>query len=541
MNTAHTRSKTVQLPVFVTAGLFFVLALAFVPLIGIQNDESIFASVVYGPIAREFRLRAFGHDVPLMVMTYLGALKSWIYALLYAIWTPSVWSLRLPPVIIGTATIGIFALLCTKASKLPLVALAGVLLLATDPSFFLTTVFDWGPVAFQHLFLVSGTLLVLHFAHTQSTKALAAGFACFGFGLWDKALLSWSLFGLGVAVLLVFWKEFRRLFTVRRAAIAVLSFLLAGAPLVLYNIRHGLKTFRGNAKIDFSEVAPKWLHVKSTMDGSALFGYLVREEWEERKIEPTGGLPKASLDLRNLAGERRYGYAYWLFLASLAAIPLWWRQSHRTVLFSTVFLAAAWLLMAATHDAGATAHHVVLLWPFPQLIAAVAIGSLANRGRIWMAAAGLILGVVATQNLLVLNQYYTQATRVCGGTAWTDAIIPLRDAVKEAKPQAINLLGWGTEFTLIMLEKGALPLRNAAAHVNDENPSEDDRRAIEAILAEPNALFVAHTPELEIQQGVAKRFDTQAAHFGYSRQQVQTISDRCGRPTFEVFRYAKAQ
>lgn len=540
MNTAHTNSKTATTLVFVTAGLFFVLALAFVPLIGIQNDESIFASVVYGPIAREFRLRAFGHDVPLMVMTYLGALKSWLYALLYAIFQPSVWSLRLPPILIGAATVWIFARLVTKAQKSTAAALAGAILLAFDPSFFLTTVFDWGPVALQHFFIASGVLLLLHFAHTQRQAALAGGFACLGAGLWDKALLSWSLFGLGIATLLVFSKELRQMFTMRRAGIAILSFLLAGAPLVLYNARHGLKTFRGNAKIDFAEVAPKWLHVKSTLDGSALFGYLVREEWEERKVEPATALEKASLRLRELAGERRQGYGYWLFLASIAAVPLWWTRHRRAGLFTILYLAFSWLLMAATHDAGATAHHVVLLWPFPQFLGALAIGAMASRGKAWMLAAGLIVGAVSAQNLLVLNQYFTQATRVCGGTVWTDAIFPLHQTLKSTPAPAINLLGWGTEYTLIMLEKGALPLRNAAAHVMEENPSADDRRAIEAILGETGALFVAHTAELEIQQGVAKRFDAQAASFGFRREAVQAISDRCGRPTFEVFRYVKA-
>ena len=43
------------------------------------------------------------------------------------------------------------------------------------------------------------------------------------------------------------------------------------------------------------------------------------------------------------------------------------------------------------------------------------LASLADRGKPWLLLAGAILGLVASQNLLVLNQYYTQATRVCGG------------------------------------------------------------------------------------------------------------------------------
>ncbi len=522
--------------VFVTASAFFVLSIAFLPLLGIQNDESLFASVVYGPIAREFRLRAFHHDVPLMVMTYLGALKSWLFAGVFGLFKPGLWSVRLPAVLIGTATIGLFALLCTKALKLRISALAGAILLATDPSFLLTTVFDWGPVALQHLFLVSGVLLMLHFAHTRRQWALALGFGCLGMGLWDKALLSWSLVGLGLAVLCVFWREFRELLSWRTAAIATASFLLGAAPLVLYNARHGFKTFRGNAKINLAEIAPKWEHVKSTLDGSALFGYLVREEWEETKIEPADPVARASYQLRTWVGERRFGFGYWLFLAAVATVPVWWRR-RKAMLFALVYLAGSWLLMAATHDAGASAHHVVLLWPFPQFAAAITLGCLSDRGKPWMALTGVILGLVAAQNLLVLNQYYTQATRVCGGAVWTDAIEPLHQTLVKRHPQAINVLGWGTEFTLTMLEKGALPLRDAAAHVGDETPNEADRNAMQAILAEPNGIFIAHTPQLEIQQGYAKRFENAATGFGYRKELLETIADRCGRPTFEVFRF----
>ena len=518
---------------------FFLLCLAFIPVLGIQNDEALFASVIYGPIAREFRLRAFGHDLPLMVMTYLGALKTWAYVLIYGIFPPSIWSLRLPPVVFGALTVGIFAAFLNKAGKCGAAALAGALLLMLDPSFLLMTVYDWGPVAFQHLFLVSGCYLLWKFANNPTpAHYLFWGFFCLGMGLWDKALLSWSLFGLGVATLVVFHRELRQLFTLRRAGIAVLGFVIGGAPLVLYNVRHGLKTFRGNAKIDWSEVAPKWVHAKSTLDGSALFGYLVREEWEKTSVQPPNGLPSASFALREAVGERRQSFGYWMFLAGAVAIPLWWPR-RRAVLFALVYLACAWTLMAATKDAGASAHHVVLLWPFPQFVIAMTLAGLTTRGRWGMIAAGVIVGVLSTQNFLVLNQYYTQGTRFCGGTVWTDALEPLHQAIRNRAQNApaVNLLGWGTEFSLTMLEKGKLPLRNASVHVGEENPSTDDRNAIQAILAEPGALYVAHVEDQELQPGLVKRFDNQAKSFGYRREEVQRIDDRCGRPMFELFRY----
>ncbi|BDC52560.1 hypothetical protein F183_A48750 [Bryobacterales bacterium F-183] len=533
------RFKTILL---IVCACFFLLCLAFIPLIGIQNDEALFATVVYGPILREFRLRAFGHDLPLMVMTYLGALKSWVYAAIYGLFTPSLFSLRIPPAVIGAATIAVFSAFLSKATKSLPAAIAAAFLLALDPSFLLMTVYDWGPVAFQHLFLVCGCYLLWKFANNpDAQRPLFLGFFCLGMGLWDKALLSWSLIGLSIATVSVFHRELRQLFTLRRAGIAILGFLIGGAPLVLYNVRHGLKTFRGNAKIDWSEVAPKWVHAKSTLDGSALFGYLVREEWEKTSVPPAPGLATTSYALREAVGERRQTLGYWAFLISALAVPLWWRR-RRAAFFALIYLACAWTIMAATKDAGASAHHVVLLWPFPQFVIALAFAGLADRGRWGVLTLGIVVGVLSTQNFLVLNQYYTQATRFCGGTVWTDAMDPLHKAIvnRPAPTPMVNLLGWGTEFTLIMLEKGKLPLRNASVHVAADNPSQDDRNAIQAILGEAGALYVGHVEDQELQPGLVKRFDQQAASFGYRREEVQIIADRCGRPMFELFRYVPA-
>jgi hypothetical protein len=313
----------------------------------------------------------------------------------------------------------------------------------------------------------------------------------------------------------------------------------------LYNARTNLKTFRSNAKLSLSEVAPKWVQARSTLDGSALFGYLVREEWEEKSVTPApGSAAAASYDLRKVAGEKRRTWGYHAFLIAAAAVPLWWMR-RRAVLFALVYLAGAWLLMAATHDAGGSAHHAVLLWPFPQFVIAVALGCLSERlagqgvAKLGLTATGILTGLLVSQNLLVLNQYYTQATRVCGGTVWTDAVEPLRLSILKRKPKVINIMGWGTEFTLITLEKGTLPLRDVTGHVASDNPTADDRAAVEAIASEAGGLFIGHTPELEIQPGTGKKFEQAAAAFGFRKELLETINDRCGRPTFEVYRFVR--
>ena len=97
-----------------------------------------------------------------MVMTYIGSLKTLLYWPIFRILGANPWTLRLPVVLLGAITIFVFFRLA-NASGGPRAAAIGVFLLATDPVFLLTDTFDWGPVALEHVFLVTGCWFVYRF------------------------------------------------------------------------------------------------------------------------------------------------------------------------------------------------------------------------------------------------------------------------------------------------------------------------------------------------------------------------------------------
>src|ERR1019366_2821564 len=113
--------------------------------------------------------------------------------------------------------------------------------------YLLTTCLDWGPVALQHLLLVSGMLLLLGFYQQRSHLRLAWGCFLLGLAMWDKALVAWMLGGIFLALIIVFPQQIVRVTTLRRVAISVLAFALGALPLIVYNIEKPLATFRGNA------------------------------------------------------------------------------------------------------------------------------------------------------------------------------------------------------------------------------------------------------------------------------------------------------
>src|SRR5258708_30758325 len=112
--------------------LFILLGAAIIPYAGIQNDEALFAGPLNQHINRDFRARLFHHDIPLMVMSYIGTLKTLLYWPIFAFLGASVLTPRLPMVLAGSATIFLFFRFATIAVGSPS-ALLTRLVLPTRP------------------------------------------------------------------------------------------------------------------------------------------------------------------------------------------------------------------------------------------------------------------------------------------------------------------------------------------------------------------------------------------------------------------------
>jgi hypothetical protein len=515
------------------------LSAMLIPYAGIQDDEALFASPLYYPLGRELQLRAFHHDVPLMIMSYLGTLKTMLYWRWLPLFGSSVWAVRLPMVFAGAITVFFFyrlILLSGPRSATRSAALAaglGAFLLATDPVFLMTNTFDWGPVALEHVLLVTGCFLLAAFARKRTQIAyLAGGFFLFGLALWDKALFLWALSGITVAAVVVCWPEVRQCISRRNLAIAAAGFILGALPFVLYNLRHSAATVGDNAHWETNRLPYKWLQLKNAANGTSLFGFIAEEE--------SRVVPKPAMSLRGHAaswirhtfGEHRESGFYYSFAVLLAAVPLWWRS--RPARFSLVFLCVAWGLMAFTKDAGGAAHHDVLLWPFPLLFAAVTVAAIPWRWVAALVGTGLVI-----MNLLVVNQYVVQFEHNGAAGNFTDALIPLAHVLPE-DGRTVWVLDWGIGNSIQLAHQGRLKLRYGSGPLEMDAPNPAQRAQILYMLQDdPGAVFVGHAPGWEVTAGVPERLDRFATASGYRKELLNTVWDSNGRPVFEVFRYVR--
>jgi 4-amino-4-deoxy-L-arabinose transferase-like glycosyltransferase len=498
----------IRLGVFLGCLGFVLLGSAFIPYVGIQTDEALVGDPIFGTIANEFRIRIFHHNVPLMLMDYVGALKSWLYWPIFGIFRPSAQSLRWPVLIVGAMTIWLFHLLVNRIAGTR-AALAGCFLLATDTMFLLTTEFDWGPVAIQHLMLVAACLLLLRFAETGFVKCLFGGFFALGLGLWDKALFTWILAGLAVAALAVFPKDVLRRLSLRNLGVALVGFLIGASPLLIFNARHHWPTILQHASFSTENIAQKADVLQSTVDGSGLFGYMVAEPGHHNLLLPA-------------------------LLLSLATAPLW-GKSRSAILFALVFLAATWIQMALTANAGGSVHHAVLLWPFPHLMIALALADASLRWRRWGTVAFVaLISIICAANLFLTSQYLASLIHNGPMVTFTDAIYPLSDSLANETRDVI-VMDWDIYDPLLLLRRGSGNLRAGFFDIMN-GPAEPK---IEAFLNNDGAIFITHTPDNQFFPGVNQKLETSAAARGFRKDSLRLVPDSHGRNVFEVYRFTR--
>ena len=483
-----------------------------------------------------FALKFRHGRIPIMHMSYVGALKTWIYTPIAALWQPSAEMLRIPAMLIGAITIFLFwKLLDTVHSRRA--AWAGSLLLVTDAVFLLTNVFDWGPVAIQHVLLLAILLSCVRWARTTNDGWLFLAAFCCGLAFWDKAVFIWMFSGL-IASSLVFWRMIRDRFTWKRAAIVVAGIALGGAPLIGYNLKTTPKflTFRSNTHFTPDHFAERFPQLRLALRGSALFGYMVYES-ADRPNQPRGALEQASFAIHKVIGDRRRGAFEPALIAGLLLIPLLWKTRARsTLLFAAIAGGVAWSAMVML-DGGGAAHHTVLLWPLPQLLVAVAFAEASSHWRFggWLLAAAVAFLAVA--NLLVVNQYLYQFIRNGAAGSWTDAIFPLAQALRETPASHVALVDWGYQDPLSYLNKATPPERVVANPFMPPDESPAQRDSDRELLFDPSVIWVEHAPGQEAFAGVNARVLGVAQAAGLEPVVAATLCDRNGRAIFQTLRF----
>lgn len=494
-----------SLPVYLTPGragalVFLILGLLVLPYPGVQTDEALFGAAMYQDMGYSDSFRAWGHTVPTMLISYLGALKTWLYwPILQAFTAPGVWSIRLPALIIGAWSILFTGNLVQRVNGLR-AAWFTCALLAADPVLILTTTFDWGPVALQHFLLVAAAWLLVRYHDQLARWRLALAFFLLGLALWNKALAVWTFAGIGIALAITGWSVIRPHLRPLPIAIAIAAFAIGSFPFLRYNVRHRGAT-QANIQIDTSDIAGKAALARDTISGTSLLTYLVED---------------------TPAGTR----GTFVPQALIAAVILALFFPSRALFFPLIVALVSWLLMAVTKGAGGGVHHIVLLWPFLPwfLAAAFAAPRVSYATYAWV-----VIALLAADNVRLFATYRSNFIQLGSPRSWSEAIFPVTDRVREMVLTRIHLYDWGISDNLVLLSGRELPIWY------------HDRPFQPATIFEPHAgeVWIGNVAEREQVSGINKELREAARQAGFEREVIEVFRDKQGRPAYEMFRFRR--
>jgi 4-amino-4-deoxy-L-arabinose transferase-like glycosyltransferase len=503
---------------------------------GLQYDEVLFANAALGHLDDSFLVYEWdlaGLKVPVMLMSYIGALKAYIYAVVFNLFPTSPASVRLPVTLLGLAT-----LFCIyKVSDRMFgkgVALCAAWVVATDPSYIYHVRLDMGPVTLMLFLKMLGLLWLLVFVKSQRPIHLAVAAFTLGLGIFDKANFLWFVIALPLAAFFVWRGALLKGFTAKNFLIGMGFLALGCFPFIVYNLARGGETFEGRLLFPdkpVESVARRTGLLIETLNGSGVYRFV-------------NGQPPSHWTIT--AAEFPASLAPWvvaILMVGVSAYRVTTGKKLNAMLCFTVLL--SWIITAQiffTHLAIGW-HHFMMLWPFPQLALAFCCTRLIQAQHLtenacsWprgtVPAVGIVLLVCLLTSNVVMNVSYLRSFVQEGGRGfYSDAIYDLVKYSVGQKKERFLLMDWGFNNQMLLLSRGQVRKEEVFWQLLQPQSKEDALAELEQLAQDGSSLFVFHAPAHTVFNQPIQLFDEMLTRRGWKSKRTKVFFHRRGDPVY---------
>ena len=515
---------------------------------GLNHDEALDAVpamqvALRQPLDNEGVVDIAGQSWPIMVMPYVGAISTYLLIPAFSVFGVSVLTIRFTSLLLGLVTL-LLVWGFTREYFDERAAALTVLLLAVNPSFVL-----WARMGnYVSLPMLPLALTVLWALYRwylkRGDKYLLVAFFCLGLGLSTKVLFVWYLVALGVAWLCLspwiaprmgirawLW-PFRRT-SVRVWASSILLFVLGSAPLLWYNL-HGWGTFR------------------------LILGNLTRTQlYGVSNLDVLANLRTVVLgDLRTFLNGDWFAASFGRYAANPVAIPaiilavgvlivcaLLKRLAYspKRVAFLAI-LSVSIIIQSSVTVTGFGANHLVIIWPIPQALTAVALLSLAEvlvgkrliGSRVQTIVVGILILVLTGSEALTTWRHHQNLAQTGGVGHFSDVINDLaRDLSRWGDPKPIAL-DWGLRRNIQILTQGRVNPEERFEY--NQHPTEGFVAYLEQQVVVSPTLYLFHDPDYTAFRGHWEVFDQVSYRHRLTPTLVKEYQQADLKPVYRVYR-----
>ena len=507
---------------------------------GYYYDEVIFVPValrVLGQCDVDAAVTMQAGCLPLMqTLGYVGAIKAWLHAPVFAAFGINVWTVRLPSILVGAAAL--FVLWRFAKRELGVAwALLLLALLATDPVLVNHARLDWGPQMIATLARVASLAALWRWLQTGRMHWLVTLCVALLVGFFDKLNFVWVIAALAGATL----ATAPRLALNRLRTGAPWQPALAGLTAVL--LLWGTVTLvRRAARLDvlgdagtFDAVAQfvkVWNLYATTFSGTSVINWVFGTEAVETSA---------------------FNYLALLQIAAaVVLLAVWrpWTPARHLLAFLTALMAMLFVAITATRQVGGT-HHLVMLWPLPilHLVTLVAISAqhiadarpgTMHGARVLMATVGIaVCGTLLAWNIgWAMRNIDTWQNDRDYRPQFDAAIAKLDARLDTLGVDRVISVDWGLHQQLVTFadRKRAANYREWTWRLQDAPDLERDdlRRAVAEHVHGKRVAFVLHAPRFETFTGARARLDALLARDRPCDLSEQTFVNSAGKALYTI-------
>ncbi|GIW59824.1 MAG: hypothetical protein KatS3mg087_0890 [Patescibacteria group bacterium] len=428
------------------------------------SAQKILSTQEYKSQVHEVLGHEIGHArVPLMILYYAGPHKSYLLAGWFAIWGSSLESLRIFVLLCGGVVVSLWYLVWDKYVGKKVAVLA-TLLLITDPSFLLSRILDWGPLAIQDILkavlLWMMCQIVVDEVKNKSLWWYGGIGIVAGLAIWEKFNAWWFVMPVMAIVISRLWYEKEQVW---QRGLVLFGGVFAGLiPVVLlwwkrpwfletsmesfgefekYRLLHLHNLNSSNLLLNYSSNwGDKLGQLWDVVAGRAIFDFIARENFA---LEGVGGyLMLACGYLAIVFGklfERRE--RYWLGVWGGFAI---WVE----------------LMRLFTPHANAI-HHALVIYPFVQVVMAIVFVRLYEI-RPFLIKTLVILVICAQMWILVVGVLYVREVKNVHAY-WNGLLMNEVTKDLEMGTGRYVAIDWGLSLPVGFLSNGRVRVEDLAA------------------------------------------------------------------------------
>ena len=526
--------------VFFPMAIYFLLASFKISQPGLYYDEIFFANAAKGiidPNPYGFVFLKIG-NVPLFLMSYIGALKAYFYYPIFLIFGVSPLTIRLPVIVVSTLAIYFFYKAISLYFNKP-IALVSVAMLATDPSFLSVTRFDLGPNVPEFFIKALCMYFFILYLKVRKNKYLFFIFFSMAAGIFNKLHFIWFINSFFLAALVVYWQEWKSIISIhgpKPKYIFVLMIILAYIALSGYFF--SITRFFNSDRVliigmNFNDFFLKLIDFYDTMKAvligqyfyNWIFGYLSLQSLNYFWILVSGLILGGLIIsiITTLVKKDIFEKNYWFF----------------------VLLFALTLGQLALSKDALKGWHMFSIYPFTFVLLSYYIY------RLWeviplsfirrLVPIGIIT-IILSYNLFIYTKYINAYDHP-HNPYYSNAIYDLVEYTKKSKGTFVSV-DWGTHAQLLAFHDGVpgkyVEIVYLLNNLYETNLSDEHRNLLIKYLdPSNNYFFIMHPVDKTVFIKARQYFFNAASKYNVKLNLFQEITDSKGRVIYEIYNVKK--